>query len=77
MVLRTILLLIQILVFQLASGVLLCSVPSREKMLQSSTKYGVSLFGIGISLTGTQIIAAGLIILGKANLAVSVFAGKV
>ena len=70
-------LLTQISVFQLVSGALLCSVPSREKMLKSSTKYGGSLFGIGISLTGTQIIAAGLIILGKANLAVSVYAAKV
>lgn len=70
-------LLTQISVFQLVSGALLCSVPSREEMLKSSTKYGGSLFGIGISLTDTQIIAAGLIILGKANLAVSVYAAKV
>lgn len=57
---RTILLLTQTSVFQLVSGALLCSVPSREKMLKSSTKYGVSLFGIGNSLTALRSLLRGL-----------------
>jgi hypothetical protein len=42
-------------------------------MPKSLIKYGGSLISIKIPLTVAQIIDAGLIVLGKANLAVSVY----